>query len=245
MTIYSYLFADEWVYISPCDQVPEFQLPLHQQEHLPAIVRTCQELQEEAIPVYYSSVQVHFDMFEGSRPTHLIGWLNDIGSTNAKLVQHFEMRWNNYADITLDLQSHRSRLHRTQAEDDAVKIYTYHQHLSTFLQHIKSTKRRNGMQQLYTPLLQLRTSNATTSTHFATSYDLEVKGVPLSTALHPSEFWSINGTAEFCRTLSRSLADWLDHILTARGAFESVGDLVDFIMLADDHASALRWLGYW
>lgn len=305
LIIWSYLFVDEWVYISPCNSTPEPQKPLHHQEHLPAIMRTCYELQQETAPVYYSSVHVHFDVLPGVRPMCLAHWLDDIGEAYARLVKNFRIRWNCYVDVSLELNpsgsSRNSSIYRRmRAEDDDEKISGYYQQ-----------QQHNHHQRLAEISLQNKKSNNNntiieppTAIHIAPTYTLRIQAVipppfffqfffsPKTSSSrgplhHPAQFWKLHGTADFCRTLTHNLARELSSdysyshshslrytgdintatataIATARVAQPppspppppppSLSSLLeqrmeDFIMgfvnVVDDHAQALRWLGYW
>lgn len=231
LIIWSYLFVDEWVYISPCNSTPEPHKPLHHQEHLPAIMRTCYELQQETAPVYYSSVHVHFDVLPGVRPMCLAHWLDDIGEAYARLVKNFQIRWNSYVDVSLELNpsgsSRNSSIYRRmRAEDDDEKISGYYQ------QH-----HHNHHQRLAEISLQNKKSNNNsiieppTAIHIAPTYSLGIQAVipppfffqfffsPKTTTSttrpkvsapgplhHPAQFWKLHGTADFCRTLTHNLA---------------------------------------
>lgn len=303
LIIWSYLFVDEWVYISPCTSTPEPHKPLHDQEHLPAIMRTCYELQQETAPVYYSSVHVHFDVLPGVRPLCLVHWLDDIGEAYARLVKNFQIRWNCYVDVSLELNpsgsSRNSSIYRRmRSEDDDEdnddeKISGYHQH-----QH-------NRHQRLAEISLQNKKSNNNTiiepptAIHIAPTYTLRIQAVipppfffqfffspktssNLDPLHHPAQFWKLHGTADFCRTLTHNLARELSsershshshshsprytgdiNTATARVAPSlppssppppSLSSLLEermeefimgFVNVVDDHAQALRWLGYW
>lgn len=304
LIIWSYLFVDEWVYISPCDSTPEPQKPLHHQEHLPAIMRTCYELQQETAPVYYSSVHVHFDVLPGVRPMCLAHWLDDIGEAYARLVKNFQIRWNCYVDVSLELNTsgssrNSSFYRRMRAEDDDEdnddeKISGYYQQQQQHHNH--------HHQRLAEISLQNKKSNNNTiiepptAIHIAPTYTLGIQAVipppfffqfffsPKTSSTrgplhHPAQFWKLHGTADFCRTLTHNLARELSsershshshsprhtgdiNTATARVAPSlpspppppSLSSLLeermeDFIMgfvnVVDDHAQALRWLGYW
>lgn len=240
--IWAQLFADDWIYIDPCIETSQLQ----KAQPIPAILRTCRQIQQEAAPLYYSNVQVHFDICKRTGPISLINWLESIGEANAVLVRHFKMRWNNYCDVTLDL---RGRPYmpiptRTKSQHDAVQMYTYQKRVTSLLQ--QSTTSVSGQdERLYIPLLQLSTANPTISTESSSGHSLSIQGVPLSTAVSPAEFWELHGTAEFCRILSKSLSAHLEDSLSPSGAFRGIADIVEFVTLADEHSSALRWLGFW
>ncbi|GIZ47974.1 hypothetical protein CKM354_001104900 [Cercospora kikuchii] len=247
LIIYSFVLTDEWTYINSCGSTSQ---PLQDQpsrNRLPSLLRTCQLLRQEATAVYYSNLQVHFDICNGIIPLELITWLDEIGETNAALLRHFELRWGNYADISLDLRCRTSKPKPSSKNNrsEAILIQTYHRRLSAVIQQSLSHKTSRHDRQLFLPLLQLATGNPTTSIQRGKKHTLSVKGVPLATAIHPCEFWEINGTAEFCRILSKSLSDWLEDNLTSRGVFKDVECIMEFVTLANEHASALRWLGYW
>ncbi|KAM3418027.1 hypothetical protein BST61_g6237 [Cercospora zeina] len=281
LIIYSFIFADDWTYFNSCDPTSEpFQIQ-DPPDRLPPLLRTCQLLRREAAASYYSSLQVHFDIYNGIIPTEFINWLDNIGETNAALLQQFEIRWGNYADISLDLRHKPSKPRSTSKsrsnQSDTILIQTYHRRLSALLQQHRqrttitskpssspSPHHTNINKQLFfIPLLQLSPTtnpNPTTSFQNGTNHTLTIKGVPLSTpaAILPAEFWEINGTAEFCRILAKSLSDWLEDRLNlnltssskwngggGRRGFVGIENIVEFVSLVDEHASALRWLGFW
>ncbi|KAF2207107.1 hypothetical protein CERZMDRAFT_88692 [Cercospora zeae-maydis SCOH1-5] len=105
LIIYSFVFTDEWTYFNSCNPTSEPSQIQDSSDRLsPPLLRTCQRLRNEAAAVYYSNLQVHFDITNGTIPPDLINWLNSIGEPHATLLQHFEIRWANYADISLDLR---------------------------------------------------------------------------------------------------------------------------------------------
>ncbi|PIA91475.1 hypothetical protein CB0940_09867 [Cercospora beticola] len=247
LNIYSFVFTDEWTYVNSCDSTSQPMQDQPSRNRLPPLLRTSQLLRQEATAVYYSNLQVHFDICNGIIPLELVTWLDDIGETNASLLRHFELRWGNYADISLDLRHKASKPKPSSKNNrsDAILIQTYHRRLSAVIQQTLSHKTSRHDRQLFLPLLQLATGNPTTSIQRGTKHTLSVKGVSLATAIHPCEFWEINGTAEFCRILSKSLSDWLEDNLTTKGAFSGIESIMEYVTLANEHASALRWLGYW
>ncbi|KAK4501466.1 hypothetical protein PRZ48_007275 [Zasmidium cellare] len=103
LNIYSYLFASEWVYIDPCVYTSPTQRRTRNQQYGAPLMQTCRQLRDEASPYYFANVRVCFDVCKSIRPVGLINWLDDIGSSNVKLLRHFEMRWSDYVDIKLDL----------------------------------------------------------------------------------------------------------------------------------------------
>ncbi|KAF2170809.1 hypothetical protein M409DRAFT_63866 [Zasmidium cellare ATCC 36951] len=121
LNIYSYLFADEWVYIDPCVYTSPSQRRNRKQQYGAPLMQTCRQLRDEASPYYFANVRVCFDVCKSIQPVGLINWLDDIGTANVKLLRHFEMRWSDYVDIKLDLTRKPANPRRntiTKAEED-------------------------------------------------------------------------------------------------------------------------------
>jgi hypothetical protein len=242
LNIYSFLFEDSSIHIdSNASSKPGRQgNPV-----LAPLLQTCKFLRSEAEPSYFSRVTVCSDIYQGVPPTGLINWLRDIGEINVSLLRKFELKWNNYVNITLDLK------HNAIITPETILSQIESQQPAMEERCIDLTKSFDSESPTPMPISspehisRLLSSNPTTSTLLSANHTLSIKGIPRLT--RPELYWKLHGTQEYCSALSSYVSPRLAATLEQRTKklHLTVEEIQGFVADVDLHAGHLRWLWYW
>ncbi|EME82417.1 uncharacterized protein MYCFIDRAFT_175959 [Pseudocercospora fijiensis CIRAD86] len=156
--VYSYLFQNEWIYINPRTETS----PLRQQHDpgqcIAPLLYTCQQIREEASQIYFSNLKIFLDIHTFNS-NGLREWLQHIGETNVRHLRHFNVRWNNYVDISIDLaqQKHgqetadvdlQSKRQRQHCHDEHQQCLTPRKTRRLYSRHAPTSAPRNPPPQL-------------------------------------------------------------------------------------------------
>jgi hypothetical protein len=243
LNIYSYLFDDTSIHIDSCTTAE--QTPIKSRNRQPALaplLQTCRFLRHEAEPSYFSRVKVCSDIYQGIPPTNLLNWLHDIGEHNVQLLRKFELRWNNYVNVSLDLKHNTPSAITT----DTTQQETKESIVEKIWDLTKTGETLLSSPNIPTPehMARLSKDNPTTSTHVSEKHTLSIKGAPRITC--PELYWKLHGTQEYCSALSTQLSPRLAATLEQRPQLNlTVEEIRHFLADVDTHASSLRWLWYW
>ncbi|SMQ53293.1 unnamed protein product [Zymoseptoria tritici ST99CH_3D7] len=238
LNIYSYLFEDASIHI---DSSTSSTKPGRGRPVLAPLLETCTFFRNEAGPSYFSRVRVCSDVHQGVEPTGLLNWLHKIGDLNVKLLRKFELRWNNYIDITLDLEHNAIPARNTSIQEEPAEPL-----LEKILDLTKNPIEPYSALTIPTPehMAHISTHNPTASTQVSSHHTLSIKGVPRITC--PELYWKLHGTKEYCAALTKQVFPRLAATLKGRPRLHlTLEEIAHFVMDLDMHAAHLRWLWYW
>lgn len=173
--------------------------------------------------------------------------MDSIGEFNVRLLRNFNMRWENYVDISLGL----TRNAREVSKDIIPRMSSQTSEMEISGSGCNLGRSSTATRSMELPSIMLGSQlifkapdyNPTTSRRVGEKHILAIKGVP--SAEDKGEYWKANGTAEFCDTLARHLSPRIGATLEHRGPCMSSRELVEFIDDASSHAASMRWLWYW
>ncbi|KJX99623.1 hypothetical protein TI39_contig354g00028 [Zymoseptoria brevis] len=238
LNIYSYLFEDASIHI---DSSTSSTKPVRGRPVLAPLLETCTFLRNEAGPSYFSRVKVCSDVYQGVEPTGLLNWLHNIGDSNVTLLRKFELRWNNYVEVTLDLQHNDIASSSTSTQQVSAEPV-----FGKILDLTKSVTKSYSAPNIPTTehMAHLSTHNSTTSTQVSSRHTLSIKGVPRITC--PELYWKLHGTQEYCAALTKQVSPRLTATLDGRPRLHlTLEEIAHLVMDLDMHAAHLRWLWYW